>query len=95
MESDKTEFHNFAYLTNKEGRIILCGLAKMIFTTALIVDSRNGWYYDCRYCYHTYEEAKDALNNWDGLSHPPGNWIKMKGREELGNPYYINVENDD
>jgi len=62
-----------------------CGLEIMIFTTRL-------WYgltYEGReggYDYKSLNEAKAALNLWDGISDPPGNWIKHKG----GKGEYLN-----
>jgi hypothetical protein len=37
--------------------------------------------YDMRYCYQNRNEATAALASWKTtLQHPPGNWIKAKGR---------------
>ena len=38
-----------------------------------------------RYCYHTLLEAQSAINDWEKTGyqgHPPGNWIKRKGKGE-------------
>jgi hypothetical protein len=37
--------------------------------------------YKGRYCYPSFAEAKSALLIWDGVGHPPGEWIKYKGED--------------
>ena len=58
-----------------------CALAKMMFTTALIVGI-TPLGYGFRYCYEHYHDASDALKAWDGTGDPPGLWIKKKGLGE-------------
>lgn len=72
------------YLATREDRAVL----RMLFTWGL--------FYGCdevgtrgRYCYEFVEDALAALETWNGTGHPPGPWIKHKGRgvEEL-NPSF-------
>lgn len=61
----------------------LCGIMKFLFTTGLIVGlTRYG--YRVRFCYEFTNEARVALERWDGVHYPPGNWIKAKGTDEYG-----------
>jgi hypothetical protein len=75
----------YTELTDING--FLCGIKRFAFTTGLMVglDSMG---YKGRYCYHTYNEALEALLTWDGKGHPEGNWIKYKGEIEVSNPNY-------
>lgn len=51
------------------------------FTTRGIVVGLSSISYERRYCYQDREAASRALREWDGTTdHPPGNWIKLKGR---------------
>ncbi len=56
----------------------LCGTFRFMFTVAIVIgiDSEG---YKGRYCYGSEIEAFHALLTWDGISDPPGNWIKYKG----------------
>lgn len=49
------------------------GIRPMIFTYA-IVSGQIGdrWGVDRHWCYHSYDEAKAALDAWDGLGEPTG-----------------------
>jgi len=47
------------------------GLMKLIFTHAIVYDFDYFGYND-RWCYHTYEDAKKALGEWDGSEEPKG-----------------------
>lgn len=68
----------------------ICGLMDFMFTTGLVIGMNEIGYFG-RYCYKTRQEALDALNSWDGLGDPPGNWIKYKGTGgERENPNNIN-----
>jgi len=58
---------------------VICGLYDYFTTCGLVVDLSTDTY-ERRYCYATKEEAITALMDWDGLDHPSGNWIKVKGR---------------
>lgn len=80
-------YTDFKYIEN----VGLCAINRFMFTHGLLVDlSTIG--YDRRYCFHSYEEALNSLNNWDGKDHPSGNWIKAKGLGiDLINPNYIAV----
>lgn len=57
-----------------------CGLLRMAYTVGLFYNiypyprSAEG-----RYCFHTMADAVEALNNWDGIGDPEGDWIKHKG----------------
>lgn len=63
----------------------LAGLSLMIVTVGLVVGLEESGYRG-RYCYERYEDAKAALEAWDGEGDPSGPWIKYKGRggERLG-----------
>lgn len=71
----------------------ICGINRFIYTTGLVMrlDSVG---YTGRYCYHTYAEARAAINMWDGRGDPPGEWIKYKGkggeRSHISDPYENN-----
>lgn len=61
----------------------VCALQKLLFTTGLVVGlDRAG--YKRRYCYERYEDAREALVQWDGAGDPPGPWIKEKPSDRLG-----------
>lgn len=65
----------------------MCGLMRMAFTTGLMVNiDSSGYAY--RYCYQQLADAREALKNWDGKDHPPGDWLKRKGCGELVNPKF-------
>lgn len=62
------------------------GIRRFIFTVGLCYDL-NEYSYFGRYCFPTMADAIDALNKWDGIYDPPGNWIKHKGETgEYSNP---------
>lgn len=57
---------------------VVVGLHDYLTTRAIVVDIK----YDSpgrRYCYQDREAANQALAIWDGIQHPSGNWIKLKG----------------
>ena len=60
----------------------VCGIRDFVVTRAVVVGiDETG--YERRYCYEQAAEAQAALDDWKcaaGLDHPPGNWIKLKGR---------------
>lgn len=58
-----------------------CALEYYLFTVALVcnIDDER-LEYERRYCYPNLESALTGLERWDGNDHPPGNWIKCKGR---------------
>lgn len=66
----------------------LCCLARMAFTVGIMCDIQNDGVPDYRYCFHTFAEASAAFQQWDGNGHPPGDWIRRKGRKggDLRNP---------
>jgi hypothetical protein len=70
-----------------DGRWI--GAHPMITTTGLFVDLDDTGY-DYRYCYHSLSEAFLAVQHWDGVDHPPGNWIVRKPGD-YHNPNYRQV----
>lgn len=64
-----------------------CGIFKFLFTWGLCVGiDQEGC--EKRYCYEHATDAEAALMSWDGQGHPPGPWIKCKGRDgaDLLNP---------
>lgn len=56
----------------------LCGLRKFAFTTGLIIGIEQLTYLG-RYCFPSERDALNALNDWNGMGDPSGNWIKYKG----------------
>lgn len=64
----------------------VCGLQQMLFTVGLFCHlDPVGYQY--RYCYPTLLEAVAALEDWNGEGHPPGPWIKRKGKGgDIPNP---------
>jgi hypothetical protein len=66
----------------------LDGLKRYNFTWGLITDIQPLGH-GRRYCYETFEEARDALAAWSGDGHPSGAWIKCKGANiDLLNPMF-------
>lgn len=57
---------------------VLCVIFKFNFTFGLVAGLELDGY-SRRYCYEHEEDAKTALNQWDGKDHPSGPWIKCKG----------------
>ena len=55
-----------------------CALLQFAFTWAVVVDLKVSGY-GRRYCYEHYEDASRALEEWDGIGHPSGPWVKCKG----------------
>lgn len=70
-----------------DGRWI--ALQSMFATTGLFVGlDETG--YRFRYCYEMAGEAIYDVLHWDGIDHPPGNWIKLKGHGyDLLNPKWL------
>lgn len=67
-----------------DGRWI--GTMPMLFTVGLFVGLTKD-YYDYRYCYPPNGDWEKDVMLWDGQGHPPGDWIKRKGKgEDLRNP---------
>lgn len=56
----------------------VCGVFRFMFTVGVVlgIDSQG---YKGRYCYGSEVQAMYAINTWDGIGDPPGNWIKYKG----------------
>lgn len=52
-------------------------LMDMLFTTGLFhnLDTMG---YECRWCYATRQEAVEALENWEGIGKPTGEWLAEK-----------------
>ena len=62
----------------------IVGLMKFAFTEGLVVGLTKHDY-ERRYCYEKASDAKEALDKWNGIGHPSGPWIKVKG-DYLGLP---------
>ncbi|MCF8533867.1 MAG: hypothetical protein K9G48_12745 [Reyranella sp.] len=62
-------------------------LAQMMFTCAVMVSSSEDGNPLTRWCYPTRRDAKAALDAWNGVGAPPGNWIKQKPGD-VRNPAY-------
>ena len=76
MIEEELEAMGYSHLRNIRGQ--LCGLYKFAFTAGLIV-GLDDCDYARRYCYEHNSDAIKALADWDGLDHPGGPWIKVKG----------------
>lgn len=66
----------------------IVALLRFAFTVGLVygIDEHC---YDGRYCFNTAANAREALNLWDGVGDPTGQWIKHKGLGgEYRNPNY-------
>lgn len=60
------------------------GVMDMVFTVGLFVGlDETG--YRTRFCFPSWPEAAQALEEWDGTNFPPGFWIKQKP-ENITNP---------
>jgi len=70
---------------------VIAGISPMAFTVGLFVglnfEETSLPPYRTRYCFHTFKEALEALEEWDGTGDPPRNWIKQKP-EDRNNPNY-------
>ena len=63
-------------------------LCKMMFTHAILIGKIGDFYgYDDRWCYHSYANAKAALDAWDGVGEPQG-WHRhpATGRRVVEHP---------
>lgn len=67
-------YYNLRILSN--GKII--GLQDQIYTTGIVVGLTKDTY-ECRYCYEQIQDAAAACATWEGVDHPSGPWIKLKG----------------
>jgi hypothetical protein len=66
----------------------VCGIARMLFTVGIFY-GLDHFGYTGRYCYKGLEEAIWSLGDWNGVTDPPGNWIKHKGLAiDTENPNY-------
>lgn len=70
--------HEPSYTDLRRIRGVLCGLNMLNFTTGLVVGLHTD-HYERRYCYEHQQDARQALQAWDGRGHPGGPWIKCKG----------------
>lgn len=64
-----------------------CVVQRFIYTCGLLTHvtfDRTFIDYTARYCYDSAREAVRALQTWDGVGDPPGDWIKEKVSERLG-----------
>jgi hypothetical protein len=91
---NKQQILELGYHSPKLINGIWCALQRMAFTTGLFVDI-DEFGYSHRYCYHTLNEAKEALVAYEDTDdHPSGNWIKRKGKVgDLANPIYQKYDN--
>ncbi|WP_213957527.1 hypothetical protein [Variovorax sp. dw_954] len=78
----------YSNLCMKNGQV--CGIGQMLLTHGILVGMSLHSSAQRRYCYEYKADAVRALNEWDGHGHPPGPWVKVKGRmgdvllDELG-----------
>ncbi|MEJ8852739.1 hypothetical protein [Variovorax rhizosphaerae] len=79
---------SYSDLCMSNGRI--CAVGRMLWTHAILVGISIHSSAERRYFYEHQADAARALSEWDGHGHPPGPWIKVKGRmggvllDELG-----------
>jgi hypothetical protein len=71
---EKEGYYNIKEIPNKG----LCALYRFAFTTGLVIGIHSIGYIG-RYCYQLHADAVKAINEWDGVGDPSGNWIKYKG----------------
>ena len=62
---------------------IIVGVRPYIFTGGIVIELDEVGYEE-RYCYATLTEAITALEAWDGVGDPSGDWIKHKPFERRG-----------
>lgn len=74
---DLLEIQGYSWLASKPEKG-LCGIYSFIFTTAIVAGIDETGYKE-RWCYPCMADAKEALQQWDGVGDPPGDWIKHKG----------------
>lgn len=75
----------YTHLKFIEGKGV-CGLMRFMFTVGLVY-GLTAHLYEGRYCYESFLDAKEALDNWDGVGDPQDTeWIKHKGHREYSNP---------
>lgn len=67
-------YYNIKFIPN----LGLCGLKRFAFTTGLVVGMDN-YSYKGRYCYPIHADAVKAINEWNGVGDPSGEWVKYKG----------------
>ncbi len=67
---------HFSDVRDLSGQI--CAIQQFAFTWAVVV-GLTGVGYQRRYCFEHEEDAREALEQWDGQDHPGGPWIKCKG----------------
>lgn len=80
------QINGYTHISEIAGK--LCGLVTLMFTTGLVV-GLDEIGYECRYCFESEQDAKAALEAWNGHGHPSGPWIKCKGRGiDLLNPEF-------
>lgn len=68
----------------------LCAILPLMFTYGVAHGIGKDGVQIGRWCYKTYQEAKEALDQWTGVGDPPGMWVKYKGQTmEYINPLRI------
>lgn len=69
--------NGYTHLVELDGK--LCGILAMAYTWAIVVGlTKDGR--ERRYCFERWADAVRSINEWDGTGHPPGPWLKVKGR---------------
>lgn len=71
----------YTHIVNKRGKV--CAIKDFMVTTAIVV-GLDDCGYQRRYCYEKVTQALMAYVAWDGTGHPPGPWVKVKGRADDG-----------
>tara|TARA_R110000868_G_scaffold217359_3_gene467438 strand:+ start:1819 stop:2088 length:270 start_codon:yes stop_codon:yes gene_type:complete len=85
MTTQQVEEFGFTHVKEING--VFYAICRFIFTTGLVVGIDEIGY-ESRYCYLNHVDAVKALEEWDGIGDPPGNWIKQKGAGDRSNPNY-------
>jgi hypothetical protein len=93
MKKDFVDFlvSNGYYDLKKLDDRYVAGLFKFMFTTAIIkIRIGNLMSYEDRWCYHSEQDARLALQNWDGTGEPTG-WHRhpASGRRRENDLEYI------
>ncbi|MBC6444651.1 MAG: hypothetical protein GDA50_04355 [Alphaproteobacteria bacterium GM202ARS2] len=61
-------------------------IGRMLFTWALVIGVTEQST-DRRYCYEREQDARSALETWDGIDDPPGPWIKEKPSNRINSEW--------
>lgn len=100
MEKQKLEaevlkegYTHLKWVKDSQGKEVLCGLFRFIFTVGLVIDIDTIGYKG-RYCFPDTTDAKITITSLSSIPENiedfPGHWIKYKGEKEVRNEKYRN-----